>query len=67
MRQACVQFECISNNDNPFNNIEAFICEPFQRSEYQFSISLLLSMTTSHDGIFQVGVIDEQLMIVIIS
>ncbi len=20
MRQACVRFECISNNDNPFNN-----------------------------------------------
>ncbi len=67
MRQACVQFECISTNDNPFNNIETFICKPSQRSEYQFLVSLLLNMTPSHDGILQVGVMDEQLMIMIMS
>ncbi len=67
MRQAWVQFECISNNDDPFNNIETFICKPSQRSEYQFSISLLLNVTTSHDGNLQVGVVDEQLTIMIMS
>jgi len=33
MRQACVQFECISNIDNPFNNIETFIFKPFQKRQ----------------------------------
>ena len=31
MRQACVQFDCISNNDNPFNNIKPFIFKPLQK------------------------------------
>jgi hypothetical protein len=31
MRQACVRFECISNNDNPSNNIMTFICKPSQK------------------------------------
>ncbi len=67
MRQSCVQFEFISNHDNPFGNIEAFIFKPSQRGEYQFLISLLLSVTAPHDGIFQVGVVEEQLMIIIMS
>ncbi len=31
MRQACVPFECISNNDNPFCNIGAFIFKPLSK------------------------------------
>ncbi len=31
MRQACVRFECISNNDNPFCNIDAFIFKPLSK------------------------------------
>ncbi len=33
MRQACVQFDCISNNDNPVTNIETFIFKPFQKRQ----------------------------------
>ncbi len=68
MRQACVQFDCISNNDNPFNNIETFIFKPVQKEQVPIlSITLLLSVITSHDGIFQVGVVEKQVMIMIMT
>jgi hypothetical protein len=67
MRQACVQFECISNIDNPFNNVKPFIFKPVQKERVFVYVSLLLSMITSHDGNFQVGVVEEQVMITIMT
>ncbi len=71
VKQPCVQDQCISVNDNPFDNIMKLLyASPFKGASTSFNYhccSTWQHPCWMHDGKFKLGVVNEQLMILIMS
>jgi hypothetical protein len=71
VKQPCVQLNVFQINDNPFDNIiKLLYASPFKGVSTSFNYHCCSTWPHpcwTHEGKFQVGVVDEQLMIMIIS
>ena len=71
MKQTCVQLNVFQINDNPFDNsMKLLYANPFKEASTSFDYhccSTRQHVSWRHHGNLQVGVTDDQLMIMIMS